>query len=100
MSITKEAARELDLLAPAFHLRRDDMHVQVRHQVERPVEASQAGAGVTTCLLQHTQANLLHGLHKGDVSRCQGSDVYNVSLENNEGEILLLNFFCNLWNNQ
>ena len=80
MSITKEAARKLNLLAPALHLRRDDMDVQVRQQVERPVEASQAGAGVTTCLLQHTQANLLHGLHEGDVGRCQGSDVYNVSL--------------------
>ena len=57
------------------------MHVQVRHQVQRPVEASQAGAGVTSCLLQHTQANLLHGLQEGDVCRFQGPDVYNMRLE-------------------
>ena len=57
------------------------MHVQVRHGVERPVEASQAGGGVTTCLLQRTQANLLHALNKGNVGRCQAPDVYNVNLE-------------------
>ena len=57
------------------------MHVQVRHTVDWPVEPSQATAGVTTSLLQHTQAHLLHGLYKGDVCRGQGADVNYVLLD-------------------
>ena len=76
------------------------MHVEMRHSVERPVEPGYTSAGVTSCLLQHTQANLLHGLDKGDVCGGEGADVHNVVLGSYRLVIVMNKLIIDLWYDQ